>query len=159
MMGRIEGSRGFTLVELMVALAIGLIISLAAGQLFLNGLRNFQKIEELSDRQAALTFVSDVLLNDIRRADLSSGCGSGETLAFWVDGVCHVYTLANGTLRLSVNGDTQPMVNGVVALERLVEGAAGCAMVGYYCLVMRLEGEARPIRWHVMNRTLAVTDS
>lgn len=159
MMGRIEGSRGFTLVELIVALAIGLIITLAAGQLFLNGLLNFKKLEELSDRQAALTFVSDVLMNDIRRADLSSGCGSGEALAFWVDGACHVYTLANGTLRLSVDGDIQPMINGIEALDRIVGSAAGCDVAGYYCLIMQLEGEERPIRFHVMNRTMAVSDS
>lgn len=60
---------GFTLVELMVALVIGLVIILGAGQLFLMGLQTFRQIELLSNKQAALTFATETLIRDIRRAD------------------------------------------------------------------------------------------
>ncbi|MCE8053691.1 prepilin-type N-terminal cleavage/methylation domain-containing protein [Halomonas daqingensis] len=59
---------GFTLVELMVALVIGLIIILGAGQLFLMGFQTFRQIELLSNKQAALTFATETLIRDIRRA-------------------------------------------------------------------------------------------
>ncbi|WP_231489647.1 PilW family protein [Billgrantia saliphila] len=60
---------GFTLVELMVALLIGLIVILGAGQLFLMGFQTFRQIELLSNKQAALTFATETLVRDIRRAD------------------------------------------------------------------------------------------
>jgi prepilin-type N-terminal cleavage/methylation domain-containing protein len=59
---------GFTLIELMVAMVIGLIIILGAGQLFLMGFQTFRQIELLSNKQAALTFATETLIRDIRRA-------------------------------------------------------------------------------------------
>lgn len=59
---------GFTLIELMVALVIGLIIILGAGQLFLMGFQTFRQIELLGNKQAALTFATETLIRDIRRA-------------------------------------------------------------------------------------------
>lgn len=60
--------RGFSLVELLVALVIGLIIILGAGQLFLTGFLNFRQVQLLGDKQSALTFASETLVRDIRRA-------------------------------------------------------------------------------------------
>ncbi|PMR74287.1 hypothetical protein C1H69_13580 [Billgrantia endophytica] len=61
---------GFTLVELMVALVIGLIITLGAGQLFLMGFQTIRQTELLGNKQAALTFATETLIRDIRRADM-----------------------------------------------------------------------------------------
>ncbi len=60
---------GFSLVELMVALVIGLIIVLGAGQLFLTGIQSFRQVELLGNKQAALTFAADTLIRDIRRGN------------------------------------------------------------------------------------------
>ncbi|MBA2780577.1 PilW family protein [Billgrantia kenyensis] len=60
---------GFTLIELMVALVIGLVIILGAGQLFLMGFQTFRQIELLSNKQAALTFATETLIRDIRKSD------------------------------------------------------------------------------------------
>jgi type IV pilus assembly protein PilW len=65
--------QGFSLVELMVALVIGLIITLGAGQLFLMGLQSFRQVEQLSERQQSLRFLSDVMSLDIRTASSVSG--------------------------------------------------------------------------------------
>ncbi|MGQ4879124.1 PilW family protein [Billgrantia sp. LNSP4103-1] len=59
---------GFTLIELMVALVIGLIIILGAGQLFLMGFQTFRQTELLGNKQAALTFATEMLIRDVRRA-------------------------------------------------------------------------------------------
>lgn len=59
---------GFSLVELMVALVIGLVILLGAGQLFLTTLQNFQTVGHLSVLQSSVQFASDVLVRDTRRA-------------------------------------------------------------------------------------------
>ncbi|UYG03196.1 prepilin-type N-terminal cleavage/methylation domain-containing protein [Halomonas sp. LR3S48] len=102
---------GFTLIELMVALVIGLIIILGAGQLFLMGFQTFRQIELMGNKQAALTFATETLIRDIRRATdvgFSSGvlrveffnnndmasCGSGER-------VVRVYQLSNAAVNAS----------------------------------------------------------
>lgn len=106
---------GFTLVELMVALVIGLIIILGAGQLFLMGFQTFRQIELLGNKQAALTFATESLIRDIRRANLDPVSGSPEI------------SFANGELRVEFtnNGDTGECSDGsmVVRIYRLSASA------------------------------------
>ncbi|WLI72480.1 PilW family protein [Halomonas alkalicola] len=62
---------GFSLVELMVPMVIGLIIILGAGQLFLTVFQTNRQVELLSEKQAAVNFAVEGLLRDIRRAHWS----------------------------------------------------------------------------------------
>jgi len=64
---------GFSLVELMVAMVIGLVIILGAGQLFLTVFQTNRQVELLSEKQAAVNFAVEGLLRDIRRADWNPG--------------------------------------------------------------------------------------
>lgn len=73
-------SGGFSLVELMVAMVIGLIIILGAGQLFLTVFQTSRQVETLSEKQAAVNFAVETLLRDIRRADPSDMDWNGERL-------------------------------------------------------------------------------
>lgn len=77
---------GFSLVELMVAMVIGLIIILGAGQLFLTVFQTNRQVEALSEKQAAVNFAVETLLRDIRRADQSEDSISwdGEVLSLTV---------------------------------------------------------------------------
>ncbi|SFU91378.1 PilW family protein [Halomonas korlensis] len=92
---------GFSLIELMVAMVIGLIIILGAGQLFLTVFQTNRQVEMLGEKQAAVNFAVDILLRDIRRAntvtwdsssselklvvtnrgDISTGCATGDDVA------------------------------------------------------------------------------
>ena len=89
---------GFTLVELMVAMAIGTVIILGAGQLFLTTFQTFDKVRDLSRKQESLVFITGVMVQDIRSAiyvdveleeipievlvpSRSSQCEEGERLA------------------------------------------------------------------------------
>jgi|SRR5690554_2428757 len=68
---------GFSLVELMVAMFIGLVILLGAGQLFLTTVQNFRTVGHLSAVQGTVQFAADVLVRDFRRAgkvSSDSGC-------------------------------------------------------------------------------------
>lgn len=58
--------KGFTLVELMVAMAIGTIIILGAGQLFLTTFQTFRTVEELSRKQETVIFAANTLVNAYR---------------------------------------------------------------------------------------------
>jgi len=79
-------SGGFSLVELMVAMVIGLIIILGAGQLFLTVFQTNRQVETLGEKQAAVSFSVEGLLRDIRRAfwDPSGCCGEEGELVLQV---------------------------------------------------------------------------
>lgn len=62
-------AQGFSLVELMIALVIGLLIMLGATQLFITGKQSFSQAEKLGKRQEALRYLVDVISQDIRMAD------------------------------------------------------------------------------------------
>ncbi|GHE22607.1 PilW family protein [Halomonas urumqiensis] len=73
-------SAGFTLVELMVALVIGLIIVLGAGQLFLMGKQSYDRVAELANRQESLRYLADIVSLDIRTATTAADADDGERL-------------------------------------------------------------------------------
>ena len=60
---------GFTLVELMVAMAIGTLIILGAGQLFLTTFQTFKKVDELSRKQETVVFLTQILAEELRKED------------------------------------------------------------------------------------------
>ncbi|WP_157955205.1 PilW family protein [Halomonas denitrificans] len=59
-------SRGFSLVELMIALVIGLMITLGAFQLFVTSQKTFNHSLAVLERQETLRFIVDSLSYDIR---------------------------------------------------------------------------------------------
>ncbi|PRY68778.1 PilW family protein [Halomonas ventosae] len=61
-------NKGFSLVELMIALVIGLIIVLGAGQLVVLGVQSFREMDELARRQEAIRYMADILSEDMRSA-------------------------------------------------------------------------------------------
>lgn len=62
-----DKQKGFTLVELMVAMAIGTVIILGAGQLFLTTFQTFKKVDELSRKQESLIFIAQRVASEIRQ--------------------------------------------------------------------------------------------
>ena len=81
----VRRQEGATLVELMVAMTLGLLIVLGAGQVFVDMRRTFSLASAASARQAEAGFVTQQLLRDVRTAE-----------AIEIDG---------GALTLSLNGD------------------------------------------------------
>lgn len=125
---------GFSLVELMVAMVIGLVIILGAGQLFLTVFQTQRQVEVLGEKQAAVNFAVETLIRDIRRAaqdtiewndtdrefkltvrnrgDVVSGCSPG-------DEVDKTYRLSGSELQVRNDcgggGDFQSVVSGLDA--------------------------------------------
>ncbi|KPQ21908.1 PilW family protein [Halomonas sp. HL-93] len=62
-----HSQRGFTLVELMVAMVIGTIIILGAGQLFLTTFQTFQNVDTISRKQENLVFIAQRVTSEIRQ--------------------------------------------------------------------------------------------
>ena len=65
--------KGFTLVELMVAIAVGFLVIIGAGKLFIETLETYDKVEKISRKQEAVVFAAHTLVNHYRnRADDSA---------------------------------------------------------------------------------------
>lgn len=77
--------RGFSLVEMLVAMAIGTVITLAAGQLLLTTFQTFQTVDKISRKQEALIFAVSMLTEAGRKGNIGNyaivpderGAGSG----------------------------------------------------------------------------------
>ena len=124
---------GFTLVELMVAMAIGTVIILGAGQLFLTTFQTFRTVDELSRKQEALIFITGTMVQDIRSAtDVSLGLDDSTVKLSILsqNGVCnegepldkrYFVTESNESFSLSIRrkcanenswGNSEPLVEG-----------------------------------------------
>ncbi|WP_228274679.1 PilW family protein [Acinetobacter ursingii] len=66
-------SSGFTLLELMVALTLGLIISAAAIQIFITSQRDFSSQQGYMDLQNSSLFGMGTMVREIRLANLNKG--------------------------------------------------------------------------------------
>ena len=63
---------GFTLIELMVAITLGLLITAAAIQLYLTSVTSFNVQKAMSNIQDSASFGVNYILDDVRKANLSA---------------------------------------------------------------------------------------
>lgn len=63
---------GITLIELMIALALGLIVSAAAIMLFLTGQKSYSLQQGVADLQDSANFGLDYIVRDIRLSNLNT---------------------------------------------------------------------------------------
>lgn len=95
---------GLGLVELMVALLIGSLILLGAGEVFQLVRGQFERISQLSQRQANLSFFANRVLGDIRRADSVDVSGT-DPLTLSIDDEPVDYRVDTDTEQLLRNGE------------------------------------------------------
>lgn len=74
-LGRRVPSRGFTLIELMIAMLLGLIVIAGVVSVFLAGQRSYRTNEALGDVQDGSRIAFELMAVDIRQAGLT-GCGN-----------------------------------------------------------------------------------
>lgn len=139
---------GFTLIELMVAMAIGSIIILGAGQLFLTSFQTFKTVDELSRKQETVVFAANRLVNAYRSGDaeytLVPTTGSPEECSIQVGGEPIVGGLA-------LHGDEE------CDTDRFVMSPLD-GLDGYHRFTLdfkRDNGELDTLSFHVMTRQLS----
>lgn len=101
-----KSNRGFTLIELIVSLGLGLLIAAAAMQLFITNVQGFNTQRGVSDVLDNGRFVLDFINRDVRQAGLSQ---AGVAAASFVPVVVDVLDMpgATGAL-LTLNGLATP---------------------------------------------------
>lgn len=178
--------RGFSLIELMVALVIGLIIILGAGQLYLMGFQTFRQTELMGNKQAALTFATETLIRDIRRANTVGGTpqisfSSGELEVSFPnngdtdacddgDTVVRIYRLSNSQLNaregwaltMAQNcgtpptGGFEPLVSSFVSGGFDATDEANGIWAITFTLLSSQDGDSDTFEFRAVNRTAAV---
>lgn len=69
---------GFTLVELLVAMVIGLLVMAGATQLFISSQQSYRFQTALANMQDAGRFALDTVAQELRQADFSGGCAPSQ---------------------------------------------------------------------------------
>lgn len=133
--------KGFTLIEMMVALAIGLVITLAVTKAYLSGLGTQQAQTDLSRVQEASRFAFDLLGTSLRKAGyknpLAPGLGSCDGSKAPGAGICDApnsiprLVVSNGPSTINpaaanLSGTTVTVLNGsdVIRVRYYGEGLA-----------------------------------
>lgn len=97
--------RGFTLIELMVAVTIGLLLTVVVANLFLGSRATYQTTDEVSRMQENIRFAYQLLSRTIHVAGYRS---SPNTYAIDVPGIAGVFSGANVALLGTEGGGTVP---------------------------------------------------
>lgn len=116
---QVRNQQGFTLVEMLVAMALGSVIILGAGQLFLTTFKTFQEVDALSRKQEAIVFASQTISAEIRKSGgvLDGSASDPEqkryTIACMLEGKdgCEC-TIQNNTLSEPVISFSKPLSDG-----------------------------------------------
>ena len=127
-------NRGFSLVELMVALVITLILLAGIGQIFLSSKKSFTIQNALGRQQENGRFVLDTLAQDLRRAGYLGGALKVEKTSWSLPVATGADTCATGS------------TDWAIMLNRPIYGLDDTA-TGYTCIKNYLQGDVLVVRY------------
>lgn len=104
-----RGARGFTLVELMVAMALAALLMMVVGTLALYSGRSFAALANYTDLDHASRNALDILTRDVRQTQRLSSFQTNELVFVDSDGqpLTFRYSAADGTFRRIKGGTSQ----------------------------------------------------
>ncbi|ABI37935.1 Prepilin-type cleavage/methylation-like protein [Shewanella sp. MR-4] len=103
---------GFTLIELMISLTLGLVVMLGASQIFVSVNKAYVETQRFSQLQGDLSLISDMLASDVRAASsviVASDANGNSILTLVLATGNVVYNLASGSLNRTQAGVTETM--------------------------------------------------
>ncbi|MDP3535341.1 MAG: prepilin-type N-terminal cleavage/methylation domain-containing protein [Halomonas sp.] len=139
--------KGFTLVEVLVAMVIGLVVILGSGQLFLATLSTFRQVDELGRKQDAVVFAAHTLAASYRRGE------DGYVLGDSTDA---------RTCAIRSQSDGQPVIEGFYRLGVCNDADFKTSPeTGLYKFTLQFEREGddddiESLVFHVMSRSQAL---
>lgn len=147
----VKQQTGFTLVELMVAMAVGSIIILGAGYLFLTTFQTFKKVEEISRKQETLVFSAFAIIDGVRGGD-DGGSGYSIECAWAEDEQackCDIDDVEKSQPILSFEKD---VVEDQCASGPVDPSKSSDTYDYLYEVNFPFENDGEPITFHVANR-------
>jgi len=76
---RTRNSKGFTLIELMIGMIVGLIVLSAVGYAFISSIRSAKDVLNSSKLNSEVSLITDVVIGELRRTGYWPIAGSGES--------------------------------------------------------------------------------
>lgn len=122
-LSRFRGTResltaGFTLVELMVGIALGTLLLLAVASMYLFSLKSFTSMANYSELNSRSRYASDIITRDIRSAsEVASATSEQLVLRFGGANVTYNYDEDAGTLRRTYLGRDKVLLEGLKSLS------------------------------------------
>src|SRR3954469_22862306 len=113
-------TRGYTLLEVMVATAIGSFVLLAAVSFYIFSLTSFASTSNYVDINSKATFASDIISRDIRNSSsVASAVSNQLTLNLQNDSnpVTYTYDSVAATLSRSQSGSARILLSGINSLS------------------------------------------
>lgn len=115
---RNRSRRGFTLIEMMVAAAIGFLVLAGGVSVYLFSMRSFVSMANYSDLNEKSRYASDLISRDIRSCTSVVSATTNQLVLSEPDGsTAYVYDSNSGTLVRSKNGDARVLLTGVSSLS------------------------------------------
>lgn len=109
--------RGFTLVEMMVGVAIGGLLLAALATLYVFSMRSFASMANYSDLNQKSRYASDLLTRDIRSCTNVAAATATQLVLEEPDfRTTYTYDAISRTLNRSKNGETKELLSGVDSL-------------------------------------------
>jgi prepilin-type N-terminal cleavage/methylation domain-containing protein len=114
--------RGFTLVEMMVAVAVGCLLLAALATIYVFSMRSFGAMANYSDLNNRSRYASDLISRDIRSALKVMSTTTTTQLVLnepddTTGNTTYTYDDVLGVLRRSKNGETKELLTGVSSLS------------------------------------------
>jgi len=109
---------GFTLIELMISLSLGLIVMLGATQIFVSVNKAYIETQRFSGLQSDLSLISDILASDVREAstvNIVNDANSNSILTLTLSTGTVVYNLTGASLNRTQAGVTETMTEQVAS--------------------------------------------
>ncbi len=113
---------GYTLLEMMIAVGVFSIASIALGTLFLFSIRSFAQLKNYAELDAENRHAVDILTREIRQAQYvkSYATNPAPTITFLAGGgydVTYSFNPDNGTMLRTVGGDSQVLLTNCALLN------------------------------------------
>src|SRR6476619_2457218 len=110
--------QAFTLVEMMVAVAVGCLLLAALATLYVFSMKSFGAMANYSDLNQKSRYASDIISRDIRSALKVVSASSTQLVLNEPDdttgNTTYIYDDVAGTLSRTKNGETKVLLSGVV---------------------------------------------
>lgn len=154
--------RGFTLIELMIAMILGLIVIAGVTSIFLAGQQSYRTNNALGEVESSSRIAFELMARDIREAGLA-GCDtssgrvanvlSNSSTAWWANwaNAVHGYGGANSN---AVDGDsdqTDPGVTTGTATGNRVAGTDSLQLIGANSLPVTIASDTEPAGTFTLN--------
>ena len=110
-----KNNKGFTLVELIIAIMIFSVVMALAGSLFVSGFRNYEKVSEILTGQSNTRYVMYDISKALRSAKMEDVTISEDHTAITIGDVSYIYSSGSSTVSRTRDGSTVVIARDIIS--------------------------------------------